>query len=371
MIAATLAPLDARLPLSAAVSIGVHVGALSFFLLYQRANQTVETRTITDVDLMVAPPIPKAAARPAAPKPAPTLKEFLKMALPAIPKPVELKPIPKDVQPEIRREAKVLAEPKLEDRGRLQRAAQLESLDLGRRRESLARIDAGAPLAGRESRPQPALAAPLLEEVGSARATRKAIAQAALEEERRALAPPPPLAAIGGAPLERRSGASAAPLLAPEAQKGPSLGRIARALPDAQAPPPVLQPSAAAPATAVKKPLASLPALPERSQASLQAAPRKAVEIEGPLADRQVVFPNVPKFPPWLKDMGIVEADVSIRFTVDPSGAVLEAMRVEKTSGYGRLDRLAMESLKSWRFSPADPSAGNQWGVITFRFVLE
>jgi len=47
-----------------------------------------------------------------------------------------------------------------------------------------------------------------------------------------------------------------------------------------------------------------------------------------------------------------------------------EDMRVERTSGYGRLDRLCMDSLRNWTFAPA-PGSGAQWGVITFRFILE
>ena len=40
-------------------------------------------------------------------------------------------------------------------------------------------------------------------------------------------------------------------------------------------------------------------------------------------------------------------------------------------SGYGRLDRLALEHLKKWRFEALALGEGNQWGVITFRFILE
>ena len=95
------------------------------------------------------------------------------------------------------------------------------------------------------------------------------------------------------------------------------------------------------------------------------------MEIEGPLSDRQVVSASVPQFPPWAKEQGVVESAVAIRFTVDPSGKVLETMRVERTSGFGRMDRLAMEHLKLWRFAPVNASEGNQWGIITFRFILE
>jgi len=62
---------------------------------------------------------------------------------------------------------------------------------------------------------------------------------------------------------------------------------------------------------------------------------------------------------------------VAIRFYVSKEGVVSgDDMRVESTSGSGRLDRLAMESLKNWKFVPI-AAEQRQWGVITFRFVLE
>ena len=64
------------------------------------------------------------------------------------------------------------------------------------------------------------------------------------------------------------------------------------------------------------------------------------------------------------------EAEVRIKFYVSPAGDVLPDLRVETTSGYGRLDRLALDSLKTWTFEPIG-GAGRQWGIITFRFVLE
>ena len=51
-------------------------------------------------------------------------------------------------------------------------------------------------------------------------------------------------------------------------------------------------------------------------------------------------------------------------------GAVMPDMRVEHTSGYGRLDRLAMDSLRNWKFEPI-AAQERQWGIITFRFLLE
>ena len=117
-------------------------------------------------------------------------------------------------------------------------------------------------------------------------------------------------------------------------------------------------------------PVAEAPKPARRVAEAAAAGERKGVEIEGPLADRKVKAYSVPTFPEWARSQGILEAEVAIRFNVNAEGLVLPDMRVERTSGYGRLDKLSMESLKSWRFAPA-PGAGVQWGVITFRFVLE
>jgi TonB family protein len=113
------------------------------------------------------------------------------------------------------------------------------------------------------------------------------------------------------------------------------------------------------------------PVAPRRQAAQADAAEeKKGVQIEGPLADRKVAAYAVPSFPEWARSQGILAADVAIRFTVDEDGNVLPSMRLETSSGYGRLDKLAMETLKNWRFVP-NPGAGVQWGVITFKFVLE
>jgi TonB family protein len=110
----------------------------------------------------------------------------------------------------------------------------------------------------------------------------------------------------------------------------------------------------------------------ERRQAAAatEGGPKKGVEIEGPLKDRKVVSAVIPKFPDWARTQGMMEAEVAIRFNVDAEGNVMPGMRVERTSGYGRLDRLCTESLRSWTFVPA-PGSGAQWGIITFRFILE
>jgi TonB family protein len=102
-----------------------------------------------------------------------------------------------------------------------------------------------------------------------------------------------------------------------------------------------------------------------------QAEASRKVEIEGPLSKRKVLKYYVPEFPAWAGDLGLLEASVAIKFYVDNSGRVLDDTSVEKTSGYGALDRLAAGAIKRWRFEPLSGAASRQWGIITFRFVTD
>jgi periplasmic protein TonB len=312
------------------------------------------------VDILMAQP--KLRAMPVK-APPPSLKDFLKMALPSIPK----VRAPLDVSaPDMKRDLMKIPDMKLEDKGRLKDPSKMAALDLSQRRLNLAKV--AAPL--EEARRQMAMDMPKLEEIGTRRAPPKILQMAALAEETRALAP----AGLSVAAPELRSqhSVSAAPLLPAEASAGkPSvLSKMADMLTsDAQ---PLQMRPQYQPEPRVKS-LSSEPAAPAPSKtAGLQQIKRKAVEIEGPLANRKVRSFSVPEFPQWAKEQGIMEADVSIRFSVDPLGNVLEdAAKVERSSGYGRLDRLALEHLKKWRFEALALGEGNQWGIITFRFILE
>lgn len=360
--------MEARVPASVMTSMALHVGGFAAYMLFFQTAQKADLRIITDVDLLVAPP-PETRAQEAAAKPPPpaSIRDFLKLALPSIPKPEAH--IPLEVKaPELRKTLMDIPRQKLEDRGRLQKAAAIETLDLSRRRGELARVDQDLGL--RASRAAPILG-PKLDEVGVRQAPRKVIEMAALEERREQLAPRG-LQAVAPETARSRAAAAAAPLLAPEAApraESRSLGALARMLPEKP-----LEPAAAPrelpslPSRVIAAPAALAPRGREEGP---QSAPKKSVEIEGPLSDRQVVSASIPQFPQWAKEQGIVESAVSIRFTVDPSGKVQESMRVERTSGFGRMDRLAMEHLKLWRFAPVNASEGNQWGIITFRFILE
>lgn len=97
---------------------------------------------------------------------------------------------------------------------------------------------------------------------------------------------------------------------------------------------------------------------------------KKSVEITGPVVGRKIVTSYIPVYPDWARAEHI-EADVVIKFYVSPEGKIREKLYLERTSGYSRLDRLAMEAIKKWVFQPLETKGGDQWGIITFRYLLK
>ena len=127
------------------------------------------------------------------------------------------------------------------------------------------------------------------------------------------------------------------------------------------------------------QPISRKPAVPDmnamartRTSQTVAEIKKAPVEITGPLEKRKVLQAFVPKYPAWAKSKGI-EADVSLRFFVNPQGLVTPDISVVITSGYRELDQLCIEYLKKWVFVPLEASEAqsDQWGVITIRFRLE
>lgn len=354
----------ARLPVSAISSVLLH-GA--FILAYLQVSQTAKKdslRVISNVDLLIQvhkPGVPPAAKAPAVP----STWNFLKMALPSLPKP-EAALQQMATQLPAKRKPLLMETEKLEDKGKRETKAKLDALDLGRRRVEAAKVSDSF-----IARKPPAAMAqlPRLEEVGTRR-VRNLPAAIALEEVRREENLKKIEQSLGPA---RQAPLAAMPVL--REATPPERARLGDKMP-AFLPQPerlILRPAEpTTPAPAVKKPVMDMapPSEPRRPAKVLEAASKKAVEIEGPLADRKIVSYELPEFPAWARDQGVLEAVVSIHFTVSPEGRVLPGMRVESTSGYGRIDRLAMDSLKKWRFIPLE-GTGSQWGIIFFRFVME
>jgi TonB family protein len=349
--------------MSVTASMALHVGGLFLFLQAGRIASKAPVINIEDVDLrFVAPktPIP-VVPHAAAPKPT-SMMDLMKMTLPAVPKPAALRPV--DIKlPEIQH-ALLPATPKLDERTRLQQP-KLQTLSLDNRRVSAARID--APLQEHHAAALADLQRAPLEDLGVHRVKNLVQAQALEDRRREAVA-------LQGIQAPMISSAHRA--VAPEAvlqeatpQQSSSLGRaITNFLPTA--PEPLgLQPQGVAPAPVIHRIDTPPPAAPKHT-AALQAEKKNAVSIEGQLVGRKVVSRDVPQFPDWAKQQNILEAEVVIHFNVDPDGNVLPDMSIESTSSYGRLDRLCMDALRNWKFAPTD-TGQNQWGRITFRFILE
>jgi TonB family protein len=346
----------------------LHAGAFGLIWREQMQKKLSEaaTATLQSVDLIepeleqpVAPPPPPVVEKPK------SALDFLKMALPKFSKPAEA---PRDIVITPKIQEPKIAEPEKLMEKKMPAAPLAPEIKLDSRKPAEAPkiLDLARAPAPRTAEPRTAEPALKLEEVG-----RKAVAPAApaISLERSArdraadLSALPQIArAVPGtsAPAERIvdkgfSSAPRAPAPLSYARPGPSVSLdqprdIAKA-----APKPVVQTAA---------PVAAKSENPAKLEIS-----KDKVRITGPLAGRKVVRSIVPQYPAWAKARGI-EADVAIRFTVSSAGDVIDNAVVERTSGYTELDRLALDTVKLWKFTPLAGSE-NQWGVITFRFLLD
>lgn len=75
---------------------------------------------------------------------------------------------------------------------------------------------------------------------------------------------------------------------------------------------------------------------------------------------------------PLPKNTAGVEATITLKFEVTPSGDVVNIIPLHK-SGNPAIDRQTTQMLKKWQFSPlpANVPQQNQTGTITFHFVVE
>lgn len=347
-------------------------GMMAGSYFYFQQHQALKPMTvITDVDLLEMPEVP----RQAVPEQKGTW-DFLKLALPAIPQALETKPVQENlVDLDQQKETKKQFGPidKLEEEsGRLASKVGLEKPEAGPREALLADVLARQAPASRSLAPAEALLP--VEEVGLKRAPPPA-SGLSWEEQERLVSRQKTIQEINLS-VAARSGRAPAVLEAP--------GALLEAPPVEALKPPVVQqsileekqePARGLPALEEKLslglPLSQIPLLKKQAE-DLQEPKKKAVEIEGPLSGRKVLSMSVPPYPEWARRLQITEMDVAIRFYVSSEGKVLPEMRVERTSGYGVLDKLAMEHLRKWIFAPLEPKDGErQWGVITFRFILE
>jgi len=96
------------------------------------------------------------------------------------------------------------------------------------------------------------------------------------------------------------------------------------------------------------------------------------ITITGEIRNREIIKSFIPDYPSWLKGEG-VEPVVVLRFTVLPGGLVKDRVFVKRTSGFTKLDKLAIKEMKKWVFAPLKGKRvlREETGEITFKFLLK
>jgi TonB family protein len=93
----------------------------------------------------------------------------------------------------------------------------------------------------------------------------------------------------------------------------------------------------------------------------------RTVRIEGPAANRFVLYHQEPEYPEWAQQYGL-EFQIRLKFWIHPNGEVL-FVEVEGSSGYPEVDAEVIQVMKRWRFNAVDGPI-MQWGKIRFNFRL-
>jgi TonB family protein len=93
--------------------------------------------------------------------------------------------------------------------------------------------------------------------------------------------------------------------------------------------------------------------------------------VAGPISQREITRKLVPHYPKWALERR-VSGTVVVRIWVQPNGQVKGAPTVESSSGYPDLDQVVVDALRGWEFAPlgSGVKSEDQWGVITFKFML-
>jgi hypothetical protein len=118
------------------------------------------------------------------------------------------------------------------------------------------------------------------------------------------------------------------------------------------------------PMPALERPARREPA-PTRPATITVPAPYVTSRIQGPAAERQVIFQ-----PPPPSVTVESESEIELRFWILPNGAVGRVVPVKKSDP--RLEALAINYLRYWRFNPipSDTPQDEQWGIIPFKFRI-
>ncbi|GEM_PF-4580285 len=96
------------------------------------------------------------------------------------------------------------------------------------------------------------------------------------------------------------------------------------------------------------------------------------MRITGEIKNRKIIKSYIPPYPVWLAGEGVAPV-VVLRFTVLPDGRVKNKVFVKLTSGFTKLDKLAIKELERWVFAPlrGNNSMKEETGEIAFKFSLQ
>jgi len=191
---------------------------------------------------------------------------------------------------------------------------------------------------------------------------------------------PPTPAALGAPPvLMAALIASEPPAAAPTQPRSTQPRPVVRKTP---APPLIAAPQPTpAPATLPEpepEPVAAAPAEPPPSAAPVAAVPATAPVAEAappapvipPRFDAAYLDNPAPAYPPLSRRLR-EQGTVLLRVYVEPSG-LPGRVELKQSSGYARLDGVALDTVKRWRFVPArqDTTAVAGWVVVPISFSL-
>lgn len=358
--------------LSFNISVGIHAVVFGFYFYLLSHVPKTSLTTISNVDILV-PERAKPMVRVEKSAKPPTTWNFLKMALPQVPASQVASPV---ISKEERRIQ--MPEPLKENEGRLESKSQLKQISISQKSQALAEA-AAKNISVREQNQIPAGASLDLEEIGSRRAPNLP-SDITLENSGMPSFKPQNLREVKAfVAVQRSRPVGPSDPLAPEAQDSATVGRsrqgkIGQLFSGSNLQ--IHEGSAGRSRPVLAHP--KIEAVVSSSKASQQkkeilqvVEENKAAQIAGPLSQRKIIRYYIPSFPDWAKEQRILEATVSIRFYVSRDGRVMSDLSVERSSGYGTLDRLAMETLKKWLFAPSNTGSDREWGIITFKYFLE